>query len=65
MNRSRSDGRFVRTAREAAISFITGEGIASTVHGSDAEFDSADSTYTRVEVSDDSGERLFFQPVIW
>tara|TARA_Y100000588_G_scaffold242060_1_gene256121 strand:- start:118 stop:1275 length:1158 start_codon:yes stop_codon:yes gene_type:complete len=55
----------------ATIKFITETGIASTVKGEHATYDipqndgSPGVVYVRIEVEDDSGERLFLQPVLY
>ena len=61
----------VSTNSTARIKFITGAGVASTVTGNSATYElgrdnsTPEVTYVRVEVEDDSGERLFLQPVMW
>ena len=61
----------VSTNLTARIKFITGAGVASTVTGNSATYElgrdnsTPEVTYVRVEVEDDSGERLFLQPVMW
>ena len=61
----------VSTNSTARIKFITGAGVTSTVTGDSATYElgrdnsTPEVTYVRVEVEDDSGERLFLQPVMW
>ena len=58
-------------SRAARITFITNEGTAKTVTGTTAAYripikdGKAGIVYVRVEVADDSGERLFLQPVMY
>ena len=61
----------VKTSRSAKIMFITNEGLAHTATGTSAAYliPIADGkpaiVYVRVEISDDTGERLFLQPVMY
>jgi len=60
----------VRVNRPAKIKFITQAGLSKTIIGQSAAYErqrktgARAGTYIRVEIEDDSGERLFLQPVI-
>jgi len=60
----------VETNGAAEITFITNEGIAKTVTGTTGSYEipmkngNPKVIYTRIEVADESGERLFLQPVM-
>ncbi len=55
----------------ATISFVTEAGVVSAVEGERATYEiprkdgSPGLTYVRIQVADDSGERLFLQPVVY
>ena len=61
----------IEVSSPAIIKFITETGIVSTVKGERATYDipqrdgSPSLMYVRIEVEDDSGERLFLQPVMY
>ena len=61
----------VTTSATARIKFITEAGLARTITGPSATYQLPDMSgvpgvkFVRVEVEDDSGERLFLQPVTW
>ena len=61
----------VSTNATARIKFVTEAGLARAIIGERAIYELTrrngvpDWTYVRVEVEDDSGERLFLQPVTW
>ena len=61
----------VGVSAPATISFVTEAGVVSTVEGERATYEiprkdgSPGLTYVRIQVADDSGERLFLQPVVY
>ncbi len=61
----------VTTSAAARIKFITEAGLARTITGPSATYQLPERSgtpgvkFVRVEVEDDSGERLFLQPVTW
>lgn len=61
----------LQTNQTAKITFITNKGIAKSVTGTSATYaiptndGKPDVVYVRVEISDESGERLFLQPVMY
>ena len=61
----------VGISASATITFVTEAGIVSTVEGDSATYEipqrngGPDLVYVRIQVADESGERLFLQPIVY